>query len=231
MARTKPLSMVQAEVAKLHARRVAYAKAGVCVACGQPTSRGARHCPDHLAYYRRRTNAIRADRRARGLCGQCGERPIERWGLCSQCQAAAAVRVAKRRAQTGGRAKTYSRNAVEAQVLAARQDDETAPLSAAEESGRPRVRSECADGPRPCPWWSCRYHLGCSVDEHGRLTITWPELEPDQIPHSCALDEAARGGMLLEDVADRLNASRQRAQQVEILACASTYRALRRGAR
>jgi hypothetical protein len=28
---------------------------------------------------------------------------------------------------------------------------------------RPRNRSECKDGPRPCPWVSCRYHLALDV--------------------------------------------------------------------
>lgn len=33
----------------------------------------------------------------------------------------------------------------------ARADERTA--------ARPRTRGECADGPRPCPWLSCRHHL------------------------------------------------------------------------
>ena len=28
---------------------------------------------------------------------------------------------------------------------------------------KPRLRSECADGPRPCPFVSCKYHLYIDV--------------------------------------------------------------------
>ncbi len=30
---------------------------------------------------------------------------------------------------------------------------------------RPRTRGDCADGPRPCPWYRCRHHLGLEVIE------------------------------------------------------------------
>jgi hypothetical protein len=28
---------------------------------------------------------------------------------------------------------------------------------------RPRTRGDCVDGPRPCPWVSCHYHLALEV--------------------------------------------------------------------
>jgi len=30
---------------------------------------------------------------------------------------------------------------------------------------RPKTRADCIDGPRPCPWLGCRYHLGVEVEE------------------------------------------------------------------
>lgn len=54
---------------------------------------------------------------------------------------------------------------------------------------RPRHRSQCIDGPRPCPWVSCRYHLGLEVTPDGKLVVrVGAELE-DMI-ETCALDAA-----------------------------------------
>lgn len=81
----------------------------------------------------------------------------------------------------------------------------------------PRTRGECVDGPRPCPWWRCRFHLGADVDpETGSLKIYRPDLEPDELPESCALDVAARGGMTLEEVGELMNVTRERLRQLEV---------------
>ncbi len=34
---------------------------------------------------------------------------------------------------------------------------------------RPKTRGECASGPRPCPWVSCRHHLYLDVDKNGSV--------------------------------------------------------------
>jgi hypothetical protein len=44
---------------------------------------------------------------------------------------------------------------------------------------RPRDRSECRSGPRPCPWVGCRYALYVDVLPSGRLKVNFPELAPE----------------------------------------------------
>lgn len=39
---------------------------------------------------------------------------------------------------------------------------------------RPTVRSECENGPRPCPWVGCKYHLYLDVQKNGNITSRWP---------------------------------------------------------
>lgn len=69
---------------------------------------------------------------------------------------------------------------------------------------RPRTRGECAGGPRPCPWTSCRYHLG--RERGGNLPAGAP---------TCTLDEADRGGATLEEIAGALGRTRERIRQIE----------------
>lgn len=67
---------------------------------------------------------------------------------------------------------------------------------------RPRTRGECADGPRPCPWVSCRHHLALDVNEHtGAVRIVIPVEALDRAADTCALDVADRGGAAEEEVA------------------------------
>lgn len=54
---------------------------------------------------------------------------------------------------------------------------------------RPKTRADCAQVPRPCPYYGCRYHLGCDVSRVGTLKV-WV-IEEGQ--PSCALDEADDG--------------------------------------
>jgi hypothetical protein len=89
---------------------------------------------------------------------------------------------------------------------------------------RPKTRGECVDGPRPCPWAGCRYHLFLDIDPWtGNLRLP-PSDEPveDQIAamtDSCALDLAdERGGMVLESIAPLLHLTRERVRQLEVKA-------------
>ncbi|HTJ17793.1 MAG TPA: sigma factor-like helix-turn-helix DNA-binding protein [Steroidobacteraceae bacterium] len=84
-----------------------------------------------------------------------------------------------------------------------------------EPHSKPRLRSECVDGARPCPFVSCRYHLFLDVTRNGGLTLNYPDLEPDQLLESCCLDVADRGGATLEIVGEVLNLTRERARQLE----------------
>ncbi len=81
--------------------------------------------------------------------------------------------------------------------------------------GRPRTRGECVDGPRPCPWVSCRHHLYAEITLDGGLRVVWPDLEPGDMHESCSLDVADRGGVRDAKVGALLNVTRARARQIE----------------
>lgn len=63
----------------------------------------------------------------------------------------------------------------------------------------PRSRAECVDGPRPCSFGACRYHLGPKAS----------------VRHSCALDAAAEGPRTLEEVAQLMGVTREFVRSVE----------------
>src|SRR5689334_22794199 len=55
--------------------------------------------------------------------------------------------------------------------------------SAAEpELERPRTVGDCRNGPRPCPWVSCRFNLLLDVDKHGALYLNIPKGADDRQP-------------------------------------------------
>jgi hypothetical protein len=86
---------------------------------------------------------------------------------------------------------------------------------------KPRTRAECADGPRPCPYVSCKYHLFIDVSPRtGAIKLNFPDLEVWELGESCALDVADRGGTTLEDVGAIMNLTRERIRQVEVKALA-----------
>ncbi|MBN2194123.1 MAG: hypothetical protein JW751_15005 [Polyangiaceae bacterium] len=86
---------------------------------------------------------------------------------------------------------------------------------------KPRTRAECTDGPRPCPYVSCKYHLYIDVSPRtGAIKLNFPDLEVWELTESCALDVADRGGTTLEDVGAIMNLTRERIRQVEVKALA-----------
>jgi hypothetical protein len=86
---------------------------------------------------------------------------------------------------------------------------------------RPRSRAECAEGPRPCPFVSCKHHLFIDVSPRtGAIKLNFPDLEVWDLGESCALDVADRGGTTLEDVGAIMNLTRERIRQVEVKALA-----------
>lgn len=117
------------------------------------------------------------------------------------------------------------------------------------EAARPRTRGDCARGPRPCPWISCRYHLvtlevggaGELIVERRRLLrkMTHAEVEratdelADQVaamPTTCALDVIARNpdGATLEQIGEILGVTRERVRQIERKAMRRMPRRVRR---
>ena len=86
---------------------------------------------------------------------------------------------------------------------------------------KPRVRAECLEGPRPCPFVSCKHHLYIDVSARtGAIKLNFPDLEVWDLGESCALDVADRGGTTLEDVGAIMNLTRERIRQVEVKALA-----------
>lgn len=82
---------------------------------------------------------------------------------------------------------------------------------------KPKTRGECADGERPCPFVSCKHHLYLDVNPNtGSVKLNFPDLEVWELPESCALDIADRGGLTLEEVGEIVNLTRERVRQVEM---------------
>ncbi len=93
---------------------------------------------------------------------------------------------------------------------------------------RPRTRGECVDGPRPCPWVSCRHHLYLEYMPPprqpgqpapvgpGALKVNFPDRDPGELGESCSLDVAERGGITLEEVGKLMSVTRERVRQIEV---------------
>lgn len=100
---------------------------------------------------------------------------------------------------------------------------------------RPRVRGDCADGERPCPYVACQYHL--LFDVHPRTGSIWVNLPgaksipikaPDDVaekrleealgrinemPYTCALDFADEGVGTLQEVAEAFGFDRRQGRE------------------
>ena len=82
---------------------------------------------------------------------------------------------------------------------------------------RPTSREQCKGEIRPCPWVACKHHLYLDINpETGSIKINFPDLEPWELKHTCALDVAERGGITLEEVGEIMNLTRERIRQVEV---------------
>lgn len=86
-----------------------------------------------------------------------------------------------------------------------------------EDVERPRTREDCRDAPRPCPWVACKHHLYLDINPRtGSIKINFPDLEPWELEHTCALDVADGGGLTLEEIGVITNLTRERVRQVEV---------------
>jgi Sigma-70, region 4 len=82
---------------------------------------------------------------------------------------------------------------------------------------RPRMRHDCKDMPRPCPFVSCKHHLYLDVNpETGSIKLNFPDLEVWDMKETCSLDVADKNGITLEEVGDIMNLTRERIRQVEV---------------
>lgn len=80
---------------------------------------------------------------------------------------------------------------------------------------RPRKRGDCLNGPRPCPYVSCRYHL--HLDVRGEHFERVAPLPPEEMKETCALDVADRGESTLEAVGEIMGVTRERIRQIEAI--------------
>lgn len=66
---------------------------------------------------------------------------------------------------------------------------------------RPRTRGECATGPRPCPWVSCKHHLLLDVNPRtGHIKYNFDPGALEELGETCSLDVAERGEHTEEEV-------------------------------
>lgn len=80
---------------------------------------------------------------------------------------------------------------------------------------RPKVRGDCAKGPRPCPWVGCKYHLYLDVNEEtGSIKFNFPDKNPWELDETCSLD-ASKEEKTLDEVGKLANVSRERIRQIE----------------
>ncbi len=82
---------------------------------------------------------------------------------------------------------------------------------------KPVTRAQCANGERPCPFVSCKYHLYLDVNpDTGSIKINFPDTEVWDLEETCALDISKRGGVTLEEVGIIMNLTRERVRQLEM---------------
>jgi len=84
---------------------------------------------------------------------------------------------------------------------------------------RPKTRGDCLDGEnvlRPCPFVSCKHHLALDVShDTGSIKENFPGVEVWEMPETCTLDVADRGGLTLEEVGELMNLTRERVRQLQ----------------
>jgi hypothetical protein len=118
------------------------------------------------------------------------------------------------------RSKTMSRKEMARDLrrrrLTGQTDPEEDELMKFIEQNRPKTRADCVNGPRPCLFVSCKHNLYLDVNpETGSIKLNFPDKEIWELPYTCALDVAEKGGITLEEVGEIMNLTRERIRQVE----------------
>jgi sigma-70-like protein len=118
------------------------------------------------------------------------------------------------------RARTMSRKEMarqfRQQMAAGGLEPELQALIAEMDASRPKTRADCGQGPRPCPYVSCKFNLYVDVNPRtGSVKMNFPDKELWELADTCALDVADRGGITLEEVGVIMNLTRERVRQLE----------------
>lgn len=82
---------------------------------------------------------------------------------------------------------------------------------------RPKTRADCADGPRPCPYVSCKYHLKYEINPvNGSIRDNQPGVDIEDMDHSCVLDvvDANPDGLGLVELGKLLMLTKERVRQI-----------------
>ena len=119
------------------------------------------------------------------------------------------------------RARTMSRKEMarmfRQQQAAGGTDPELQALMTELDATRPKVRGDCVEGERPCPYVSCKYNLYVDVNPRtGSVKMNFPDKELWELAETCALDVADRQGITLEEVGVIMNLTRERVRQLEM---------------
>lgn len=130
-------------------------------------------------------------------------------------------RRSRRRREVRARTENPQRSPKQLRVLT---DDDIAVLVEGE-LARPLTRGDCVGAARPCPYVSCKYHLALDVARFtGSIKYNFPDIEIDEMQETCCLDVADQDGQTLEEVGARLNLTRERVRQIEVIALAKYQR-------
>jgi hypothetical protein len=96
-------------------------------------------------------------------------------------------------------------------------DPELQGLMSELDATRPKVRGDCVEGERPCPYVSCKFNLYVDVNpKTGSVKMNFPDKELWELAETCALDVADRAGITLEEVGVIMNLTRERVRQLEM---------------
>jgi len=84
----------------------------------------------------------------------------------------------------------------------------------------PRIRADCIDGPRPCPWVRCRWHALWVIKPREALLLAHHTDEQiirmlSEMKYSCVLDVCDLGEATLELTGEVLHTTRERVRQIE----------------
>lgn len=80
---------------------------------------------------------------------------------------------------------------------------------------KPQKRIDCINGPRPCPWISCKHHMLWAFFKPLKMSDDSILELMEKLPETCTLDAAENGPLTLEEVGSIFGITRERVRQIE----------------